>query len=234
MPRNGAGRRLCSCVRVIQIGRLPKHSDEGAGGCARQCRRCTRATRRGRGSSSARTTELSVFEAAAFGRVERLGQILDEDRTRAHAISDDGFTALHLAIFGGQVESVRLLLERGADPNSLSTPRSRRSHRSALLRSCARRSWRRCCSTAGPTRTAAARAASRPCTRGAERGRGAGAAAARPGRRPEPRCRGRPQGGRLRAARPPFLGRSQPRALSAEGRRRLRGQHHAWASPGRG
>ncbi len=65
--------------------------------------------------------ELSVFEAAAFGRVERLGQILDEDRTQAHAISDDGFTALHLAIFGGQVESVRLLLERGADPNALST-----------------------------------------------------------------------------------------------------------------
>jgi uncharacterized protein len=65
--------------------------------------------------------ELSVFEAAAFGRLERLGEILDEDPAQAHAFSDDGFTALHLAIFGGQEEAMRLLLERGADPNVLST-----------------------------------------------------------------------------------------------------------------
>jgi uncharacterized protein len=64
--------------------------------------------------------ELSVFEAAAFGRLERLGELLDEDPERASAFSDDGFTALHLAIFGGQEEAVRLLLDRGADPNVLS------------------------------------------------------------------------------------------------------------------
>ena len=65
--------------------------------------------------------ELTVFEAAAFGRLERLRQILDDDQAQAHAFSDDGFTALHLAIFGGQEEAMRLLLERGADPNVLST-----------------------------------------------------------------------------------------------------------------
>src|SRR5262245_57924434 len=65
--------------------------------------------------------ELSVFEAAAFGRVERLGEILDEYPDQATAFSADGFTALHLAIFGGQDEAVRLLLERGADPNVVST-----------------------------------------------------------------------------------------------------------------
>jgi uncharacterized protein len=65
--------------------------------------------------------ELSVFEAAAFGRVERLGQILRDDPAQASAFSDDGFTALHLALFGGQEEAARLLLERGADPNALST-----------------------------------------------------------------------------------------------------------------
>ena len=65
--------------------------------------------------------ELTVFEAAAFGRLERLRQILDEDQSQAHAFSDDGFTALHLAIFGGQEEAMRVLLERGADPNVLST-----------------------------------------------------------------------------------------------------------------
>jgi uncharacterized protein len=65
--------------------------------------------------------ELTVFEAAAFGRLERLGGILDDDPARATAQSGDGFTALHLAIFGGQEEAARLLLERGADANALST-----------------------------------------------------------------------------------------------------------------
>ena len=64
--------------------------------------------------------ELSVFDAAAFGRLERLGELLDEDPERAQAFSDDGFTALHLAIFGGQEGAVRLLLECGAHPNVLS------------------------------------------------------------------------------------------------------------------
>ena len=65
--------------------------------------------------------QLSVFEAAAFGRLERLAQILDEDPAQAQAFSEDGFTALHLAIFGGQGEAMGLLLERGADPNVVST-----------------------------------------------------------------------------------------------------------------
>jgi ankyrin repeat protein len=65
--------------------------------------------------------ELTVFEAAAFGRTERLARILDDDSEQAHAFSGDGFTALHLAIFGGQEDAMRLLLERGADPNALST-----------------------------------------------------------------------------------------------------------------
>ena len=65
--------------------------------------------------------ELSVFEAAAFGRLERLRRILDDDPGQAKALSGDGFTALHLAIFGGQEEAARLLLEHGADPKALST-----------------------------------------------------------------------------------------------------------------
>lgn len=65
--------------------------------------------------------ELSVYEAAAFGRLDRLGGILGDDPAQATALSGDGFTALHLAIFGGQEEAARLLLERGADPNALST-----------------------------------------------------------------------------------------------------------------
>lgn len=65
--------------------------------------------------------ELNVFEAAAFGRVERLRKILEQDPSQAQAFSPDGFTALHLAIFGRQDEAARVLLENGADRNVLST-----------------------------------------------------------------------------------------------------------------
>jgi ankyrin repeat protein len=63
---------------------------------------------------------LSIFEAAAFGAVERLRAILDADPDQIAAVSDDGFTALHLAVFGEQEDAARLLLERGADVNVLS------------------------------------------------------------------------------------------------------------------
>ena len=61
--------------------------------------------------------ELTTSEAAAFGRIERLRELLDEDPARVSELSPDGFTPLHLAVFGGSLEAVRLLLERGADPN---------------------------------------------------------------------------------------------------------------------
>ena len=64
---------------------------------------------------------LDVFEAAAFGKSERLRRLLDEDPTSAHAFSDDGFTALHLAVFGGAKGSVRMLIEHGADLEAVST-----------------------------------------------------------------------------------------------------------------
>jgi uncharacterized protein len=62
---------------------------------------------------------LDVFEAAAFGRTERLRELLDEDAALANAFGDDGFQPLGLACFFGHVEAARLLLERGADPNTL-------------------------------------------------------------------------------------------------------------------
>jgi ankyrin repeat protein len=67
----------------------------------------------------ARTPELSVFEAAAFGRTERLRELLDDDSSLANAFGGDGFHALGLACFFGHVDAARLLLDRGADPNTL-------------------------------------------------------------------------------------------------------------------
>jgi len=63
---------------------------------------------------------LQAPEAAAFGRLERLRRLLEEDPSAANAWSDDGFSALHLAIFGGQEEAARLLVEHGADLEALS------------------------------------------------------------------------------------------------------------------
>jgi ankyrin repeat protein len=62
---------------------------------------------------------LDVFEAAALGRSEPLRELLDQDPGLADAFGDDGFQPLPLACFFGHVEAARVLLERGADPNTL-------------------------------------------------------------------------------------------------------------------
>ena len=64
--------------------------------------------------------DLDVFEAAAFGRADRLRELLDEEPARAQAFGDDGFHALGLACVFGHVDAARVLLERGADVNVLS------------------------------------------------------------------------------------------------------------------
>jgi ankyrin repeat protein len=68
----------------------------------------------------AKGPQLSVFEAAAVGRTDRLRDVLDEDPESANAYGDDGFQPLPLACFFGHVEAARILLDRGADPNTLS------------------------------------------------------------------------------------------------------------------
>jgi uncharacterized protein len=65
--------------------------------------------------------QLDVFEAAALGRAERLRELLDEDPSRANEFAEDGFHPLGLACFFGHLDAERLLLDRGADVNALST-----------------------------------------------------------------------------------------------------------------
>jgi ankyrin repeat protein len=57
---------------------------------------------------------LNVFEAATFGDLDRLTELLADGPDLADAMSGDGFTPLHLAAFFGQTDAVRLLLARGA------------------------------------------------------------------------------------------------------------------------
>jgi uncharacterized protein len=64
--------------------------------------------------------ELNVFEAAALGRTDRLGELLDEDPTLVDAYGGDGFHPVGLACFFGHLEAARLLMARGADVNALS------------------------------------------------------------------------------------------------------------------
>ena len=66
---------------------------------------------------------LDVFEAAALGRVERVGELLAADPSASAARSPDGFTALHYpAFFGGDDAAViaQALIDAGADVNARS------------------------------------------------------------------------------------------------------------------
>ena len=65
--------------------------------------------------------DLDVFEAATLGRVERLRSLLDADPAQATAVAADGFYPLGLAAYFKQPAAVRLLLDRGADPNQAAT-----------------------------------------------------------------------------------------------------------------
>ena len=74
----------------------------------------------------AANTELDVFEAAAFGRAARLQMLLEDDASLANAsrkttsaVTEDGFQPLPLACFYGHLEAVRVLLDHGADLNTL-------------------------------------------------------------------------------------------------------------------
>jgi ankyrin repeat protein len=70
--------------------------------------------------------ELTVFEAAAFGRPERLDELLSAEPELVNAFSVDGFTPLHLACFAGGAATAGLLVGRGADLEALARSSSAR------------------------------------------------------------------------------------------------------------
>lgn len=63
--------------------------------------------------------ELDLFEAAALGRVGRVEELVATSPDAVRAESADGFTALHLAAFFGQLEAAAVLLENGASADAV-------------------------------------------------------------------------------------------------------------------
>ena len=61
--------------------------------------------------------DLDIFEAATIGRVDRLRALLDQDPALVNRVAPDGFFPLGLAAYFKHPDAVRLLLDRGADPN---------------------------------------------------------------------------------------------------------------------
>jgi uncharacterized protein len=76
---------------------------------------------RERGEALLEPGQETVFEAAAFGRMARLEELLSAQPELVSTWSEDGFTPLHLACFIGGAETTRLLVECGADLEALST-----------------------------------------------------------------------------------------------------------------
>ncbi|MGE5235517.1 MAG: ankyrin repeat domain-containing protein [Acidobacteriota bacterium] len=60
---------------------------------------------------------LTLHEAAAAGRLERLAELLDHAPARVDEFAPDGFWPLGLAAFFGQHAAVEALIARGADIN---------------------------------------------------------------------------------------------------------------------
>ena len=65
--------------------------------------------------------QVDIFEASALGRVDRIKQLLREDRSLASAYSPDGFPVVGLAAFFGHLEAVRTLIGAGANIHAAAT-----------------------------------------------------------------------------------------------------------------
>jgi uncharacterized protein len=62
-----------------------------------------------------RVDSLDLFEASAFGDLDRLTELLTDEPSLVTSYSGDGFTALHFAAFFGRYEAAALLIDRGAE-----------------------------------------------------------------------------------------------------------------------
>ena len=62
--------------------------------------------------------DLDIFEASATGQARRVQDLIEKDRSLVNAFAVDGFYALGLAVFFRHAETVKILLDAGADVNA--------------------------------------------------------------------------------------------------------------------
>jgi ankyrin repeat protein len=62
--------------------------------------------------------DLDIFEASATGRTSRVEELIKKDPSLVNAFARDGFYPLGLAVFFKHPETVKLLLDAGADVNA--------------------------------------------------------------------------------------------------------------------
>ncbi len=67
-----------------------------------------------------RTPNPDLFEAAALGETELVAELLEGSALGAKSVAPDGFGVLGLAVYFGRIETAKLLLEAGANPNTSS------------------------------------------------------------------------------------------------------------------
>jgi len=67
-----------------------------------------------------RTPNPDLFEAAALGETEVVAELLEGAALGAKSVAPDGFGVLGLAVYFGRIETAKLLLEAGANPNTSS------------------------------------------------------------------------------------------------------------------
>lgn len=77
-------------------------------------------------------SDIDIFEAAAVGDTARVKGHLLSDPTSVNALSPDGWSPLHLAAAFANPDTVRALIERGADVNQ----RSKSPQRNMPLHAC--------------------------------------------------------------------------------------------------
>ena len=61
--------------------------------------------------------EMSIFELAGLGHIGQLSSLLAVQNDLLNSLSHDGFSALHLACFFGNLETAGFLIEQGAEVN---------------------------------------------------------------------------------------------------------------------
>ncbi len=68
---------------------------------------------------AAKKLNLDIYEASSLGDVEQVKQLIKRDPEKVKSYSAEGFPALGLAAFLGQEDTVKYLLENGADVNAM-------------------------------------------------------------------------------------------------------------------